>query len=209
VTLIGVTKGVPDQRAGAAVRAGLLDLGENRIQEWLPKAGRVGPGVRWHFVGHLQTNKVRYLERGIGVLHSLHSLELLEAVLGRWPSWQAGLERTTGRAGPICLVQVNVAAESTKYGLDPRELMVFLERAASLGCARLDGLMTIAPYAAHAESVRWVFARLRELGDEARRRFAQLGLEHLSMGMSGDFEVAVEEGATMVRIGTAIFGPRG
>jgi PLP dependent protein len=219
VTIVGITKGVDLARIQGAIDAGLIDLGENRIQEWLLKSVRVSGGVRWHYVGRLQTNKARYLARGISVLHSLDRAELLDAIEPRWCSWAAGLQpeagsdpgpssASTAAIEPVCLVQVNVAGEKGKAGLAPRDLGAFLERIAAGGLVRVGGLMTIAPYTDRPEDVRWVFAALRELRDQASGDFPQLGLEHLSMGMSGDFEVAVEEGATMVRIGTAIFGAR-
>jgi len=209
VTLVGITKGVPVERIRAAVDAGLVELGENRIQEWLPKIAAVGPAARWHFVGHLQTNKVRYLARGVKVLHSLDRPRLLSVLEDRWESWCEGLRQQGCERDPVCLLQLNVAGEDTKYGLSPEKLDVFLGKLVSSGCkVRVRGLMTIAPYTTDPESVRPVFARLRRLRDDARLRYPELGFDDLSMGMSGDFEVAVEEGATLVRIGTAIFGPR-
>lgn len=215
VTLIGITKGVAPARMVEAVRAGLTDLGENRVQEWLPKITAVGSAARWHYVGRLQTNKVRYLARGASVLHSLDRRDLLQAIEQRWHDWQAAVsrgERVTGASMapglPMCLVQVNVAGEAGKAGLAPGELMEFLARLAGGQGIRVGGLMTIAPYTDRPEEVRPVFSHLRRLRDQAWNLFPQMGLENLSMGMSGDYEVAVEEGATMVRIGTAIFGAR-
>lgn len=220
VTVVGITKGVEPARIGEAIRAGLADVGENKIQEWLPKISAAGASARWHYVGRLQTNKVRYLVRGVSVLHSLDRPDLLTAIERRWDDWAAGLAQAAydaGRGsgvgagssgGPVCLVQVNVAGEATKAGVAPGELNGFLERLAAGGRIRVSGLMTVAPYTDEPEKVRWVFAGLRRLLDQARRDFPHLGLQHLSMGMSGDYEVAVEEGATMVRIGTAIFGAR-
>lgn len=216
VTIVGVTKGVEPGLIEAAVSAGLTEVGENRIQEWLSKAPAVGLPVNWHFVGRLQTNKVRYLRRGVQVLHSLDRESLLQALTDCWRSWSAGLGRLdqprpgllAGLHGPICLVQVNIADEDTKSGLAPGEVEAFLELVARTGVVRLGGFMTIAPYVARAEDVRWVFARMREIRDAARERWPGLDLSHLSMGMSGDYEVAIEEGATIVRVGTAIFGPR-
>jgi hypothetical protein len=208
VTLVGVTKNVALDRMRAAKDAGLLDLGENRIQEWIPKAAGLGSEVRWHFIGRLQTNKVRYLSRGMSVVHSLDRPALLEALRTRWQSWSGALSASRPGSQPLCLVQVNIAGEGAKAGLSPGELDGFLEEIEIRGGVRLGGLMTIAPYTDDPERVRWVFARLRQLRDQAKLRFPRLGLDQLSMGMSGDYQVAVEEGATMVRIGTAIFGPR-
>ncbi|MDP2872652.1 MAG: YggS family pyridoxal phosphate enzyme [Bacillota bacterium] len=223
VTIVGISKGVDMARIREGVSAGLCDLGENRMQEWLTKVALPGGPARWHYVGRLQTNKVRYLGQGITVLHSLDRPQLVAAIEGRWAAWSAGLGlarsgQRSGEAGspdapdapdaPSCLVQVNIAGEAGKAGIDPGEFDRFLERVAAGGLIRVGGLMTIAPYTDRPETVRPVFAALRCLRDRTRKLFPQLGIEHLSMGMSGDFEVAVEEGATMVRIGTAIFGAR-
>jgi pyridoxal phosphate enzyme (YggS family) len=211
VRIVGVTKGVPVPRIEAAMAAGLLDLGENRIQEWLDKRAALGAAPRWHFVGRLQTNKVRYLAQGVALLHSLDRQALAEAVESRWADWRDGLAGRDGAgaaAVPGCLVQVNVAGEDAKAGVAPDELEVFLMRVSGRGIIEVRGLMTIAPYAADAREARWVFARLRALRDSMRPRLPHLCLDELSMGMSGDFDVAIEEGATIVRVGTAIFGPR-
>lgn len=216
VSIVGVTKGVEPGLIDAAVSAGLTEVGENRIQEWLSKAPAVRLPVNWHFVGRLQTNKVRYLRRGVQVLHSLDRESLMRALTERWRSWSAGLGRLdqprpahpAGLQGPICLIQVNIADEGTKGGIAPAEVEPFLELVVRTGVVRLGGFMTIAPYVARAQDVRWVFARMREVRDAAQERWPELSLSHLSMGMSGDYEVAIEEGATIVRVGTAIFGPR-
>lgn len=216
VTIVAVTKGIGPELIRAGLAAGLRHLGENRIQEWLPKAEELGPGPRWHMIGQLQTNKVRYLARGIRVLHSLDRPVLHEALARRWELWRAGIASSGGQdssgagvSGPECLVQVNVAGEATKAGIEPCELDAFLAQIAARGVLCIRGLMTVAPYTGRPEEVRWVFAALRELRDRAQERFPEMDLGQLSMGMSGDYQVAVEEGATIVRIGTAIFGARG
>lgn len=197
VTLIGVTKGVDAARVREAVAAGLSDLGENRVQEAVAKIEAVGPGPRWHMVGHLQRNKARLAVGHFQVIHSLDGLRIAEAV-----------DRAAGQAGrrvPV-LVEVNVTGEATKHGLAPGAAadLVGLLRS----CEFLDpiGLMTMAPLATEPETVRPVFRELRALRDRLRTGAAGYGFCHLSMGMSGDFEVAIEEGATMVRIGRALFG---
>ncbi len=208
VTIVGVTKGVPVDRIQAACELGLRDLGENRVQEWLTKVSRMGQGPRWHFIGTLQTNKVRYLGRGIKVLHSLDREALLAAVGRVWVRWAEAVAHGADDDGPRCLVQVNVSGEETKAGLAPDRVYDFVAPAVEAGLVRIDGLMTIAPYATDPGEIRWVFAALRDLRDRLERRLG-VKLPHLSMGMSGDYEEAVREGATLVRIGTAIFGPRG
>ncbi len=192
VLLVGVSKSVDVERIRRAVAAGLPALGENRVQEVQEKIAVLGRPVPWHLVGRLQTNKVRDAILLFDLIHSVDRLELAHE-----------LQRRAAAAGRVVevLVQVNLAGEATKGGFAPGELKSALETLAGLTALRVRGLMTIPPPVEDAELARGCFRRLRELRDEA-------GLQHLSMGMSGDFEVAVEEGATIVRVGTAIFGPR-
>jgi pyridoxal phosphate enzyme (YggS family) len=193
ILLVGISKAVDLERIRSAVAAGLPALGENRVQEAKEKIDRIGRPVPWHFVGHLQTNKAKDAALLFDLIHSVDRLELARE-----------LHRRAEAAGKVVnvLVQVNLAGEATKGGFAPEELKAALEAMAPLSGLAVRGLMTIPPPVEHAEASRGWFRRLRELRDEAV-------LEHLSMGMSVDFEVAVEEGATIVRIGTAIFGPRG
>jgi pyridoxal phosphate enzyme (YggS family) len=191
VTLVAVTKGHgPDEVRRALIDQGHRDLGENRVQEWQGKAEALGPGVAWHLVGHLQTNKVRFCAP-FALIHSLDSARLADAHEAE------GARR--GHVFPV-LLQVNVAGEAQKYGVPPREVAELARHVASLAHVRLDGLMTIAPYADDPERARPVFRALRELAD--RHAFGRT-----SMGMSGDLEVAIEEGATWVRVGRAAFEP--
>ncbi len=193
ILLVGVSKAIDVERIRRAVAAGLPALGENRVQEAKEKIGPIGRPVPWHFVGHLQTNKARDAVLLFDLIHSVDRLELARE-----------LHRRAEAAGNVAnvLVQVNLAGEGTKGGFSPQELKRALEALAALPALSVRGLMAIPPAVERAEESRAWFRRLRELRDEA-------GLEHLSMGMSADFEVAVEEGATIVRLGTAIFGPRG
>ncbi len=199
VILIGATKGVAAEAIREAIAAGLGHLGENRAQELARKHRELGDVVTWHFIGHLQRNKVKSVVDFVAVVHSLDR-------------WALALEldrRGRLRGRPVeALVQVNVAGEATKHGLAPEEVPPFLDRLASLDGVRVTGLMTIAPPVREPEEVRPVFRRLRRLREELSGGRPGLDLKHLSMGMSGDFQVAVEEGATMVRVGTAIFGDR-
>jgi len=199
VMLVGATKGVDANRVRAAVAAGLREIGENRIQEALPKISALGPGPRWHLIGHLQRNKARPAAEHFEVIHSIDGLATAQAV-----------DRAAGRAGRrvAVLVEVNVAGEAMKYGVPPEAAGALV--AAVGACAHLApvGLMTVAPMTDDPETVRPVFRRLRELRDRLREEGAGQGFRELSMGMSDDFEVAIEEGATMVRIGRAIFGDR-
>jgi pyridoxal phosphate enzyme (YggS family) len=192
VTLVGVSKGVPASRVAEAHAAGLQDVGENRVQEAADKIeALVAQGVRprWHLVGHLQSNKAKTVTGLFAILHSVDSVRLAQA-----------LSRRAREPLPI-LLEVNVAQEASKFGFTPREVASALPSIVDLPNLEVRGLMTVAPQTDQPESVRPVFQRLRELRDE-------LDLRELSMGMTNDFEVAIEEGATMVRVGRAIFGER-
>jgi hypothetical protein len=194
-----VTKTVAAVTVQAAVAAGLADLGENRVQEAQGKIPVVGrTKVRWHFIGHLQRNKAG---RAVELFDRVHSVD--DAAVAEALSRHA---TAAGRTLPV-LVEVNVGGEASKFGVAPDGLAALLEQVAAQPGLALDGLMTVGPPVEAAEAARSVFARLRGLRDEAERRLGRR-LPELSMGMSGDFEVAVEEGSTMVRVGGAIFGPR-
>jgi pyridoxal phosphate enzyme (YggS family) len=196
VTMVAVTKTFGAEAILSAVEAGIADIGENRVQEALPKFEAVrsalGPDSRvtTHLVGHLQTNKVRAAVQAFDILHAVDSERLLRAI-------------DTAAIGPVRLmIEVNVSGEATKYGIAPADLPVLLGVARELRNARVEGLMTVAPRVSEAEAARPVFRQLTALSREH-------GLAWLSMGMTDDFEVAIEEGATHVRIGRAIFGARG
>ena len=192
VLLVGVSKTVDVARIREALVAGLGTLGENRVQEARVKIAELGRPVPWHLVGHLQTNKAKEAIELFDVIHSVDRLELARECDRR--------ARARGRAVET-LVEVNVAGEASKSGVAPDGLAPLLDAIASLAHVRVRGLMAIPPEGRDPEACRPWFRALAKLG-------AQHGLAELSMGMSGDFEVAIEEGATMVRIGTAIFGPR-
>lgn len=201
VTLVAVSKGHPAEACAAAVAAGTPDLGENRAQEWLPKVHALrerGVPARWHFIGHLQTNKVRDVLPYIDVFHALDSTRLLDAIT-REAARLAGAG-TAARPLP-CYLEVNVGGEPQKGGVTPSEVSGLLAAAAASSAVRVEGLMTVAPRTADPEAVRPVFRALRELATAH-------GLAGLSMGMTEDFAVAIEEGATLVRVGRAIFGDR-
>lgn len=191
--IVAVTKTHPVEVARAALDAGLTMLGENRVQEAEPKIAAL-PDAEWHLVGHLQSNKARRAVRLFPVIHSVDSLDLLERL--------DELARTEGRA-PRLLLQVNVSGEATKSGMDAPDLLSVRVPTA----ARLVGLMTIAPFDAPEGVARAVFARLRALRDELQERLG-IELPELSMGMTADADAAAAEGATLVRLGTALFGPR-
>ena len=199
ITLIGVVKTVAPEHVREAVAAGLTDLGENRVQEAAEAVAELGrESARWHMIGHLQRNKAGRALELFDRVHVIDDAGLAEALSRRA---QAG-----GRVLPV-LVQVNVSEEATKFGVAPQELTGLVAQVARLPGLALDGIMSIGPPVTRAEDARPFFVRTRELRDAAERETGAR-LPHLSMGMSGDFEVAVEEGSTMVRIGTALFGAR-
>lgn len=199
ITLVGVSKTVPPDRIREAIDAGLGDLGENRIQEAREKIPLLPGPVRWHLVGHLQGNKAKIAVEMFEVIHSVDSHGLLQR-----------LDRLAGAAGRKlrALVQIDLADEPTKSGVEPDRLDAVLEAAAECRAVQVRGLMILPPYEEDPEKSRPWFRRLRDLRDAAAARHPQLTLDQLSMGMSGDFEVAIEEGATIVRVGRALFGER-
>lgn len=196
VTIVAVTKTRPADVVTAVVRAGATDLGENRAQELAQKRAIVEGNARWHFVGHLQTNKVRRVA-GVTLIHSVDRFGLGEAVARRAAEMEIVQE---------VLIEVNVSGEASKHGVAPERTVALAEELLALDGLRLRGLMTIPPLPEEPESSRPYFARLVTLRDELQR-VAPEAMD-LSMGMTRDFEVAVEEGATIVRVGEAIFGPR-
>jgi pyridoxal phosphate enzyme (YggS family) len=199
VTLIAVTKAASADDAAALARLGVADLAENRADALAGRRAALeaaGARVRWHLIGHLQTNKVRRALASFDVLHSLDRPSLIDALASE--TVRAGRERL-----PV-FIQVNVSGEQTKGGFAERELPEAFAAVRAAGRFDVQGLMTMAPLEGGAEVARPVFRRLRELRDEALGR-GYLGAPHLSMGMSQDFEVAVEEGATHVRVGTLLF----
>jgi len=201
VTLIAVTKTFPADRIREAVRAGCADIGENYVQELLPKHEELsGEAIRWHFIGHLQSNKVKYIVPWVTMVHAVDNRSLAEELDRR--------ARQHGRVLDV-LVEVNTTGEASKFGLGPDAVLPFVRSLADLDAVRVAGLMTIGPFLPDPEGSRPMFRRLRELRDElAGIRQENLTPVHLSMGMTGDYEVAVEEGATFIRIGTALFGSR-
>jgi pyridoxal phosphate enzyme (YggS family) len=196
VTLIAVTKTHGADAVAAAVQAGLTDVGENKVQEALDKMALVTVPVRWHLIGHLQRNKVKFLEP-FALIHSVDSPRLADEI--------DKFGRKLGRVFDV-LVQVNVSGEDTKGGFSPAEVEREADRLHGCAGIRVRGTMTMAPYGAAEATLRAVFAGARAARD--RLRAAGHEASELSMGMSEDYEIAVEEGATMVRLGTVLFGTR-
>lgn len=199
VTIVCVTKTFPAEVVRAVVAAGLADIGENRVQEAEAKRAQLGDlEARWHLVGHLQRNKAG---RALELFDRIHSVDSLDLA--------AALERRASRIVPV-LLEVNVGEEGTKFGFPPRAevLCAAAETILALPHLRLEGLMTVAPFVPDPEEVRPVFRRLRALYEELGARYPEAPWGHLSMGMTDDYAVAVEEGATMVRLGRALLGER-
>lgn len=198
VTLVAVTKTHGVEAVNAIRALGVTDVGENRVQEALPKMDDAGAGLRWHLIGHLQRNKARAVDR-FALVHSIDSIRIADAVSS------VGVER--GRRVPV-LLQVNVSGEATKGGFEPGELDAASAHVAALDGLEVRGVMTMAPFEAPEAVLRSTFSGARNALDVVRRAGSASAGE-LSMGMSGDYEIAVEEGATIVRLGTVLFGARG
>jgi len=202
ITLVAVSKTFPAEAVAEAVAAGCLDLGENRVQEAEGKIAATSElrakGLRWHLIGHLQANKARKALSLFDCIHSVHDLDLGRRL--------ARIAEEMGRAARI-LIEVDLAGEATKHGLTAERLPETLDALRGQPAVSVEGLMAIPPFFEDAEKARPFFRRLRQLRDEALRA-GQLAAGQLSMGMSHDLEVAIEEGATLIRVGTAIFGGR-
>lgn len=198
VELMAVSKNQSPDRVRDIADLGVTLFGENRIQEAKAKIPECPGALRWHFIGHLQTNKCRDAVSLFSMIQSVDSLHLVEEI-NKWAERQS-------KTMPL-LLEVNVSGESSKFGWQPDDLIDSLTTIDSLPDVEIHGLMTIAPYATSPERARPYFRRMRELREKAEQRLG-CPLPHLSMGMSGDFEVAIEEGATLVRLGSSLFGPR-
>jgi PLP dependent protein len=198
VMLLAVSKTQPAEAIAEAVNCGQIFFGENKVQEGKAKIP-LGPGkARWHFIGHLQSNKARDAVELFEMIQSVDSLSLAREISKRCEQ--------AAKSMPV-LLEVNVAGEASKFGYRPEPLLAELKELNALPRIAVQGLMTVPPYAIEPEKSRAHFRRLRELKSQCEETLGA-PLPHLSMGMSGDFEIAIEEGATIVRIGTALFGPR-
>ena len=201
VKLVVVTKTVDVERIREAVDAGALILGENRVQEAKEKIEKLGPIASWHLIGHLQTNKAKHAVKLFYLIHSVDSLELAKEI-----------DKQAAKFGKVqdVLIEVSIAGEASKAGVASENAAALVKGAAMLKNISIKGLMTMPPYSDSPEDSRPYFKKLRELSESvASENIPGVTMKELSMGMSGDFEVAIEEGATMVRVGTAIFGGRG
>jgi PLP dependent protein len=200
VKLVVVTKTVDVGKIREALASGSMILGENRVQEAKDKIDQLGPDASWHLIGRLQTNKAKFAVKLFSLIHSVDSLDLAKE-----------LDRQAAKIGKAqdVLVEVNIAGEAAKAGVSVADAPSLVREAAKFGHIAIKGLMTMPPYSENPEDSRPYFRRLRELASAiAGENIANVSMQELSMGMSGDFETAVEEGATLVRVGTAIFGER-
>jgi len=200
ILLIGVSKNISPPRILEALEAGIQHFGENRVQEFLDKYEKVDKKVKWHLIGSLQTNKVKYIIDKVELIHSLDRIKLAQEI-----------EKIAARIDkqiPV-LVQVNISGETTKSGIKPDDVIDFVESVTQYPHIRVKGLMTIGPLTEDEQLIRTCFRRMKKLFDEiCKRDIPHVEMQYLSMGMTNDFEIAIEEGSNMVRIGRAIFGER-
>ncbi len=200
VTLIAVTKTVDTDIIQKSLDLGLNNIGENRVQELQRKYEKIGHRATWHMIGHLQTNKVKYILDKVSLIHSLNRISLAKELNKR--------AKNADRIIDV-LIQVNVAEEESKFGFKTEEVIPFIESILPLENIKIKGLMTIAPYSKDPEEVRYVFKNLRKLKETIEgKNYKEVEMEYLSMGMTNDYEIAIEEGSNMVRVGTALFGKR-
>lgn len=200
ITLIAVSKTKPIEMMEEALEAGIKDFGENKVQELTSKYEKMNKDFNWHMIGHLQRNKVKYIVDKVDLIHSVDSLRLAK---------QIEKEAQKRNVKSDILIEVNIANDPNKFGFKEEELYSTIEEISNLKHINIKGLMTIAPYVDDPEDNRDFFRRIKQLSvDINSKNVDNVGMDILSMGMSGDYEVAIEEGATIVRIGTGIFGDR-
>lgn len=200
VTLIAVSKTKPVSMLKEAYDEGVRTFGENKVQEIMEKYDQLPEDIHWHMIGHLQRNKVKYIADKVTMIHSLDSMRLAETI-----EQEAAKHN---RMIPV-LIEVNVAMEESKFGISVEEVLPFVQELAKFSHLQVMGLMTIAPYVENPEENRMIFRKLKKLSVDIREKnINNINMSVLSMGMTGDYQVAIEEGATMVRVGTGIFGER-
>ena len=200
VTLVAVSKTKPIEFIAEAYEAGQRDFGENKVQELCSKSNMLPEDIRWHLIGHLQTNKVKQVIDKVYMIHSVDSLHLAETI-----------NEEAAKKGIVVkiLVQVNVSGEETKFGIKPSEVTEFVKQISKMPNIKMEGFMTIAPFTENPEENRCFFHDLKKISvDTSALNIDNISVRHLSMGMSGDYRTAIEEGATIIRVGTSIFGER-
>jgi pyridoxal phosphate enzyme (YggS family) len=199
VKIVAVTKYVDADTIGDLLAVGIEHIGENRVQDAMPKYERFGDRGTWHFIGHLQTNKVKEVVGRFAYIHSLDRLSLARELNKRGEALNLVVS---------CFLQVNISGEETKFGLSPKDVLAFLQETSNMKHIRIMGLMTMAPHVENPEETRPVFRQLYEWKERINEwKFPHAAIEELSMGMSGDFEVAIEEGATYIRLGSVLVKP--
>lgn len=197
VLILAVTKTIDADRINEAIRLGITDIGENRVQELLKKYDLVDKSVRWHLIGHLQTNKVKYIADKVCMIHSVESYDLAKEIENRCSKIDKVMD---------ILVEVNVSGEESKSGITPDETEEFIRSICQFKHLKVKGLMTMAPFGAENDELHQIFSDLYKISvDISQKKLDNVSMEHLSMGMTGDYEVAVEENSTIVRIGTGLF----
>lgn len=200
IELVAVTKTIDVDVIKEAIDYGILHIGENRVQELIRKYEQIGNVVKWHLIGHLQRNKVKHIIDKVDIIHSLDSYRLAREINKRAKNINRIIK---------CLLQVNVSGEKTKYGINPKDVEHILREIASLDNVKIVGLMMIAPHVEDVEQVRKYFKALKDIFEKiAKMNLQNVEMKYLSMGMSNDFEIAVQEGANIIRIGNSIFGER-
>lgn len=197
ITLVAVTKMHGVEEIKEVLACGQTLLGENRVQELLDKYDAVGDGATWHIIGHLQSNKVKYITDKVAMIHSLESESLAKELSSRMQALGKTMD---------CLVQVNIADEESKFGLEKTAVVPFLQQVSQMPGIRIKGLMHIAPYFENPEDVRPIFREMYQLFEQIKMlEIPNVNMDILSMGMSHDYQVAIEEGANMIRVGSSIF----
>lgn len=198
--MLAVTKTVDTDRINEAIALGITNIGENKVQEIQNKYDQINKGVKWHMIGHLQSNKVKYIIDKVEMIHSLDRMSLAKEIQKRAEEFNISINT---------LVQVNIAEEESKFGLKKEEVIPFIESIKDFNRIKIKGLMTIAPHVNNPEEVRYVFRDLKNLFEEIKElSMNNVDMKYLSMGMTNDYEVALEEGSNIIRIGTGIFGKR-
>lgn len=196
VTLIAVTKTVDPERINEAIEAGIKIIGENRVQEARDKFDKIKKGITWHLIGHLQRNKVKH---ALPIFSMIQSIDKVETV--------REIERRAQKPVDI-LIEINSSGEESKYGVNPDQVFKLVDEILEYKMINIKGLMTVGPLTTDEKEIRKAFSLTRKKFDEMKDRYKELDIIYLSMGMSGDYPIAIEEGSNMVRVGTAIFGPR-
>lgn len=201
ITIISVTKTVGIDKINKVVDCGITNLGENRVQELINKFDNlIDNNVKWHMIGHLQTNKVKYIIDKVKLIHSLDSIKLAKEI---------DKKSKDNNIISKVLIEMNVGEEESKFGINPNDIETFLNELEQFNNIKICGLMTVAPYCQNSEEIRWIFKKMKEIFDNiSNHKYKNTEMKYLSMGMTNDFEIAIEEGANMVRIGTGFFGSR-